>query len=134
MTKTLTRTKLLKTDLIRLSILGKFYNISAMGNPKMHINWVDSLIEFLPDDLAIFDWGVTPTGDSKVLLGGKTEYLLLMLAEHRPEDIDLCIMSLLRNNYHLNFTKMFDANQMIVINQLLKKMQLHDGLRLLLRL
>jgi hypothetical protein len=133
-TKLIKRSEFLAANLLELSLLGRFYGISAMGNPKMHINWVDALIQYLPDDLILFDWDVAPTRGSKLILGDDIHYLLTILSDAKPSTVMLANMyklSVIRDNVE---KYSFTENHSIFLKQMLVKLQLHDGLRLLLTL
>lgn len=50
------RTRYLASNILELQVLAKLYNIPPMGNPKMKINWLDALVERLPE-AKVVQWG-----------------------------------------------------------------------------
>lgn len=89
------RTRYLASNILELQVLAKLYNIPPMGNPKMKINWVDALVERLPE-AKVVQWG--ELNDKASYQVQKVRMSILDAMEgidnsHNPNAIQLAIMA-----------------------------------------
>lgn len=89
------RTRYLASNILELQVLAKLYNIPPMGNPKMKINWVDALVERLPE-AKVVQWG--ELNDKASYQVQKVRMSILEAIEgvdnsHNPNAVQLAIMA-----------------------------------------
>lgn len=82
-------------NILELQALAKLYSIPPMGNSKMKINWVDALVERLPE-AKVVQWG--QLNDKATYQVQKVRMAILDAVEgvdnnHNPNAIQLAIMA-----------------------------------------
>lgn len=106
------RLRYLAGNVLELQTLAKLYGIPPMGNPKMPINWIDALVEYLPE-AKIVQWGVLRDKQGFMIQSLKMsllETLKFVDNDHNPNAIQLAILARLielRPQYH-NIENMLD--------------------------
>ena len=89
------RSRYLTGNILELQTLAKLYGIPPMGNPKMMINWVDALVEYLPE-AKVVTWGALRDKQGFILQSLKMrllETLRFVDNEHNPNAIQLAILA-----------------------------------------
>lgn len=99
------RSRYLAGNILELQTLAKLYGIPPMGNPKMMINWVDALVEYLPE-AKVVTWGALRDKQgfmAESLIRSLLETLKFVDNDHNPNAIQLAILARLielRPRYH----------------------------------
>ncbi|TWH55574.1 hypothetical protein CAL7102_03722 [Dulcicalothrix desertica PCC 7102] len=99
------RSRYLAGNMLELQTLAKLYGIPPMGNPKMMINWVDALVEYLPE-AKVVTWGALRDKQGFILQSLKMsllETLKFVDNDHNPNAAQLAILARLielRPRYH----------------------------------
>lgn len=92
---TFERSRYLAGNILELQTLAKLYGIPPMGSPGSKLNWVNSLVEYLPE-AKVVTWGILRDEQAFMVQSLKMsllETLKFVDNDHNPNAIQLAILA-----------------------------------------